>query len=232
MSPANMAAQRMAGMVPVRAKYYNRALRFYHKMKSADPDSLFHRSYETCRELGHKSLYWREINRIIKRCKWDGNPKTIDRCVDDYIVGFINRSLDKTAKTCFPVPKAMLSNLGLPIPTLDSSVASKAANSFMLLNAGLGNRTARPGRARDKECVLCGEGLDEVHLLFTCPALEPVRSKVGIRDFQNLRQGMVDKDMYAKFWDLWGISKEAKNARVKAAMYMRQAYLRVLETRQ
>ena len=34
-SSANMAAQRMVGLVPIRAKYYNRALRFFHKMRSA-----------------------------------------------------------------------------------------------------------------------------------------------------------------------------------------------------
>ena len=148
-----------------------------------------------------------------------------------YIVGFINRSLEKTAKTCFSVPKATLANLGSPIPTLDSSTASKTSNAFMLLNAGLGNRTARSGRTRDKECVLCGDELNEVHLLFMCPALEPVREKVGIRDFQNRRQGLPGETVYTKYWNLWEMSREAKNARVKAAMRMRQAYLRVLETK-
>ena len=101
----------------------------------------------------------------------------------------------------------------------------------MLLNAGLGNRTARPGRSRDKECVLCGGELDEVHLLFTCPVLEPVRVKVGIRDFQNRRQGLPVETTFTKYWNLWDMSREAKNARVKAAMCMRQAYLRVLGTK-
>ena len=231
LSSANMAAQRMVGMIPLRAKYYNRALRFYHEMRSAEEGSLFHRSYRTCVELGSKSHYYREITKIVRRCKWDGNLKTIDKCVDEYIVGFINRSLAKTAKTCFAVPPATLDSLGVPIPTLDFSATSKTANSFLLMNAGLGNRSPRPGRGRDEDCVLCGEHLDEVHLLFLCPVLEPVRDRVGIKGFQLHRPGLDGKQVFATFWDLWGIPKKTKNVRVKAALYMRRAYLKILETR-
>ena len=67
-SSANMAAQRMVGFVPIRAKYYNRALRFYHQMRSAEEGSLFHRSYRTCVELGSKSHYYREITKIVRKC--------------------------------------------------------------------------------------------------------------------------------------------------------------------
>ena len=124
-----------------------------------------------------------------------------------------------------------MENLGSAVPDLDFSASSKAANAFVLLNTGLGNRTARPGRGRDKECVLCGGTLDEVHLLFVCSALEPVRERVGIRGFQQKRTTLDPWALYSSFWNVWDVSLEAKNVRVKAAMNMRRAYLRVLGTR-
>ena len=225
---ASVAAQVLVGFVPMRAKYYHRVLKFFYQMKTADENSLFHRSYRTCKELGPRSHYWREVKRIIKRCKWDGEKSSITKCVNEYVVGFMNRSLAATKKTGFSVPEVTVDSLGSHAPALDSSKMGRTAASFVLLNSGLGNRTPLPGKSRVTECALCGLSMDEVHLLFSCPVLEPIREKVGLRDFMNLRPGLDSKGLYIRFWDVWTTSKRTLNVRVKVALFMRRAYLKVL----
>ena len=220
-----MAAQVLVGLVPMRAKYYHRVLSFYYQMKTADEQSLFHRSYRTCKELGSRSHYWREVRKIIKKCKWDEEKNSIKRCVDEYMVGFINRSLNATAKTGFAVPEVTVDTLGSHAPALDYSKMGRTAASFLLLNAGLGNRSPRPGKLRITDCALCGSKMDEVHLLFSCPVLEPIRVKVGIRSFMDVRPGLNNKILFTRFWDVWSTSKKTLNVRVRVALYMRRAYL-------
>ena len=47
--------------------------------------------------------------------------------------------------------------------------------SFMLSNAGLGNRAPRPGRLRAVICYLCHGILDEAHVAFICPRMDDFR---------------------------------------------------------
>ena len=230
-STANIASQMVAGFVPFRAKYYNRVLSFFCQMRDAPPQSLIHRSYRSCKELGQRSYYWRETRKIIKRCAWNGDKKSITDCVNKYIVGFINRSLDATKKTSFAVPRATVESLGVHAPSLDFSTLAKEANSFLLLNSGLGNRTVKMGQPRNADCALCGDHLNEVHLLFVCPVLEPIRQKVGIRDFQNNRATLSLEQVFSDFWNIWSIGISTRNLRTKAALCMRRMYRRVLERR-
>ena len=230
-STANIASQMVAGFVPIRAKYYERVIRFFCKMRDAPPQSLIHRSFRSCKELGQHSYYWREATKIIRKCAWDGDKKTIKTCVGRYIVGFMNRSLNATQKTSFAVPRATLESLGVHASSLDFSPLAREANSFLLLNSGLGNRTVVKGQPRNADCALCGDHLNEVHLLFACPVLEPVRRKVGIRDFQQSRANMSLEQVFSDFWDIWTIKKGTRDLRTKASLYMRRTYQRVVERR-
>ena len=86
----------------------------------------------------------------------------ITRCVNNYIVGFMNRSLVATEITGFVVPRVTLDTLGAHAPALDYSKMGRTVASILLLNAGLGNWSPWPGRGRDKDCAISETEMDDV----------------------------------------------------------------------
>ena len=165
----NCAAQHALDMSQVEAIYYERVLTYFCKIRSAPYDSLIHRAYRTNRELC--THYWRHVKRIQKKMNWDGDAESIKDCIKDFCVDHANEAKALHIKTMFVFPEATRQNISVPMPLLDYNDDSKVANRFMLLNTGLGNRAPLKDGRSFKDCPLCGDKLNEIHLLLSCAPL-------------------------------------------------------------
>ena len=219
----NTAAQHALGMKQIKAIYYERVLSYFCKVRSAPYDSLVHRAFRTNKEIG--SHYWKHVRRISKKVNWDGDQATIKSSIKNFCIKHANEARLEHIKTMFPFPEATAQNIFMPLPNLDFSEDSKTTNRFLLLNTGLGNRAPIKDGRSFKNCPLCGEKLNEVHLLMTCVPLEPMRIVTGIRRFIDDRNGLTSEELYKEFWNVWSISKATKGRRAQAAKQMLDTYM-------
>ena len=200
------------------------------RIKSAPYDSLLHRAYRTMTELNGKSHYIRQIDRIKKKTGWDGTEKDVKACIMRYCIDQANKRRSEFIKTTFVFPEASLQTFKSEAPHLDFTELSKLSNRFMLLNTRIGNRAPLSTGRQHKACPLCGDKLNEIHLLIECKPLEPVRMVVGIRSYINACNEQTSIGIYKEFWNIWKITKETRNKRAKAAQTMLEAYTSATNT--
>ena len=159
----------------------------------------------------------------MKETGWDGTLKDVDRGTKSYTVRWINSKRSLTIKTCFTLPESTCHRVLRKLPFNDSSELAKVRNEFLLLNSGLGNRCPRSNFGiPDKICFLCGQALDEIHILCECPDLGPVATALGHN--WPVVQGVRQEATYSAFWDIWNLSRTEADRRARVADKMRSAY--------
>ena len=224
----NAAAQHALGMKHIKVLYYERVLKYFCKIRDSPYNSLINRAYRTMKELGFSSHYWRHVMGIKGKIGWNGDSDTVSSCIMNYCIKEANKAKSDFTKTMFVFPLATKNTFKHTMPHLDYSSYSEITNRFILLNAGLGNRKPLKDGRQFKNCPLCSEKLNEVHLLLSCEPLEPIRKATGIRKLMNKWVGLSDEEMYKNFWNLWSISKDTKNNRAHAAGKMLETYLQAI----
>ena len=164
--------------------------------------------------------------------QWDGEKETLEGCLTEYTVRYINDERERKYKSCKFLPTSSIGQLvyETKMPWVDED--SKTYHEFVTLNSGLGNRHPRPGMDQTKECILCeNDGvvnrIDEQHLLFDCIPMEQAREATGIKQFMSQweNRGLNADKLYNLYWTDRNINWSDLRKRIRDAQHMKHIFL-------
>ena len=161
----DIVVQLAAGLRPLKIVYYERIMKYYVRLTKSPPDSLLGRAFLTMTMLGRRTIYGRETQRIFDLVKWDRQAETIERCLEDYCIEYLNEQKHIFDKTCFALEEVTRQNYLKPIPHLAFNPENKEAHLWMFMDSGIGNRRpTEQNKKSTKFCKLCEQGGQKVRL--------------------------------------------------------------------
>ena len=221
----------LGGMRPFFCVYWERVLKYYATMSNYDDTRLAKKALEESKKMGSNSSYMKLVGEIWSTIGWDGDKESVRQYVDKYTIEYINEERLRCYPTCKLLRKSEIGNVTQYSRMTEMCESRKEYHSFLLFDAGLGNRTPIDGMESIKECILCiNDGqikkLCEDHMMFECTAMENIRDKIGINDLLRVKgwENMSHEVKYKNYWCDHMDSKELER-RTVLAVKLRETYM-------